>query len=153
MGKISKYLPHITVSNTDVPLADTTLINAGEWYTLTDTRLICLHANKFTNNEGVVTFIGDDNFGVLFNGTADVEVDRACRLSFQLFKIPLGETIPVIVPGILSVKDFSAPAKIGTLAKSHGLDIVKGDQLLVRAMTSAAGTVLSITTISLVFKG
>ncbi len=147
MQKLSTYLPHITVSNTEVPLDDATLVIAGTWYAISDAKLICLHCNKFSNVNGQITYNGPGNFGVLFIGTADLEVNKACRVTFQLFKNG------VAVQGIQSVKDFSNPAKIGTLAKGHGMDIVQGDVIEVRVKSSAANTIVSVTTMSLVFKG
>ena len=147
MIKLSIYLPYITVSNTEVPLDDAILTDANTWYTISDAKLICLHCNKFSNVNGQITYDGPGNFGVLFIGTADIEVDKACRITFQLFKNG------VAIPGIHSVKDFFSPAKIGTLAKAHGMDIGVGDVIEVKAKSSVALTTISVTTMSLVFKG
>lgn len=146
MGKLSKYVPYITISNNDIPLDPVTLTDAGTWYPLTSTKLITRYSNKMSNLNGVITHEGQ-NWISEFKGTADVSVDKACNICFELRK----DGVPLL--GVISDKDYASASKIGVLAKVHHVELVNGSNYQVYAKSSVALTEITVSTMSLVFGG
>lgn len=89
------------------------------------------HANFTAESTGKLTH--NDVIGTYtLNGTSDVQVSKACTLTYSLFKNG------VLVSGAESPHTFVSSNKIGTLSIAAIIHLVKGDYLEVYAKSDVA---------------
>lgn len=125
---------------------DTDLINADQYYQITGP-FTPMDLNLFTHNvDGTLTYVGRDaNF--LFNGASDIKVDKACRITFGLFRRD------IIFPGAETPHDFPAADKLANISITAIILAEKDDYFDVRAKSSVINTKLSVNTLLTTFWG
>jgi len=129
-----------TPTNTVTGTADTYVQMAG---TFTDSML----NNWSLNADGTLTFNGNDGSTFLFNGVSDLEVDKACTITYGLYKNG------VLVTGAETPHTFAAASKIDNVSITRIIQLDKGDYLNVFVKSSATDTTATINTLFLTFWG
>jgi hypothetical protein len=133
---------HITL----VTPAAITLVTPGQYYKIPGAYLAHDHAGFLADETGKLVHV--DVKGVyMLNGTSDVEVNKACQITYALF------LNGVLAPGAESPHTFAASSKIDTLAITAIIHLVKGDYLEVYAKTDTASALLTPSTLQVTLFG
>lgn len=118
----------------------------GQYYQAPGTYTIFAHSGFTTSAGGVLTFLkAKGSFSL--NGTADIEVNKACILTFGLYKNG------VLVPDAETPHTFAASSKISTIAITSIVHLDKNDYLEVFAKSDTANTLLTPSTLNVALYG
>lgn len=106
-------------------------------------------ANNFTISDANdrITYTGQQSMCMLFNGVADLSVDKACVTTFGLYKNN------ALITGAETPHGFTSPAKIGTISISRLLQVVPGDYFEVWAKCDTTAVTMTFNTLSISFFG
>ena len=135
--------PRYNIYNLARPCASRTLTLADELYTLESTNLVDSKLVDFNNNSGILTYTGSRLVNMLFNGSAYLAVSVACELTLEL------HVNDVLVAGGITVRDFTASAKVDGMGNNTIVTLNQGDVIKVKVRSTVAGTVVTINTIDL----
>jgi len=106
------------------------------------------HLNNWElNTDGTLTYTGADGAYCLFNGNSGMEVDKACKLTYGLYKNG------ALVPGAESPQDFAASSKISNIGITRICKLNKGDYVNVYMKSSVLTTTVTVQTLFLTFWG
>lgn len=131
--------------------AITSIVNADTYYKIAGTFLDG-ESRLFEVSENKLTWHGPDNAVFLFNGVSDAQVDKACTITYGLFRN--GALLEDATGGTAeSPHTFPASARISTLAITDIVKLQKNDELEVYAKSSAINTNLDVKTLVLTFWG
>lgn len=129
-----------------VTAAPTTLTDAGTWYPIAGT-FADGDCDCFTvESDGKMTYVGGNGRSFLFSGDSDLEVNKACRITYGLEKngTPNGE--------IITPRDFVSASKIGGVGICRNLILNNGDVFYVRVQSTEANTSVTVNTLYLIFR-
>lgn len=123
-----------------------TCTNADQYYQITGT---------FTDDGDNIGFTTSDSTddiksnigGKLYHlvGVSDVGVDKACKLTYSLFKngSDTGKSTP---------HDFDSPSKTENISITDLINIANGDEFDIRVKSDQANTIASVNTLNVIFK-
>ncbi len=115
-----------------------TLTDADTWYELSSASLIGANLSNFTFSNGEFTYTKATPTTFLFNGAANVAVDKACELTLGLY---VNETL---VTGGTTPVDIEAQNKKANVGISRIITLENGDKVTVRAKSDTATTGLTV---------
>ena len=126
--------------------ANTTLTNAGQYYQIVGV-FTPMDLSFFTHNvDGTLTYKGPSSH-FLFTGASDVGADKACELTYGLFKNG------ILVSGAETPVSITVPDKTANISITGISVLIKDDAFDVRAKSDQASTVLTVKTLSTTFWG
>ena len=138
--------------------------NRGQMHIAADTAIEFAHINTYEKVIGVWTDGCANNFTVdavnsrliytgtyskcaLMNGVSDIRVNKACELTYALYKN--GN----LVTGAITPHTFTAAARTSTISITSLLNIENGDYFEVWAKTDTTGVILTIHSLKILFWG
>jgi len=111
---------------------------AGTYYSLESADLDSDNLKDFTFSDGVFTYTGASGKKFLFNGAANISVDKACELTFGLYintTLVTGGTTPV---------DITSQNKKANIGIATIVTLNNGDEVRVKAKSDTATTELVV---------
>lgn len=126
--------------------ADTTLATPEAYYKVTGTYVSSGLVRFSATSAGVLTYEGLGDC-CLFNGTADMQVDKVCDITVALY------LNGALVTAAQSPHSFTAASKTSNLAITSLTSLATNDYLEVYAKSSVAATELTVKTLAVTFWG
>lgn len=125
----------------------TTLSVADQYYQINGP-FSPMSLSRFIHNiDGTLTCVGGKDC-FLFSGASDLEVNKACKITYGLFKNG------TLVAGAETPHDFAAQSKIENISITAILSGIKAnDYFDVRAKSSVSDTILTVATLLITFWG
>lgn len=117
-----------------------TLTNADEYYTIPGAFADGFNLGIETSVDGVMTYTGFGNI-MRIVGVSDLEVDRACEITYAFFREGL------LVPGAQTPHGFVSPSKTANISITAIMEAAKNNYMSVRVKSDVAGTVVNIRTL------
>ena len=99
------------------------------------------------DGSGKLTYLSGGGCTFLFNGSSDVSVNKACRITYGLYKNG------VLVSNAETPHDFSATSKIESLGITALADLNLGDYLEIYVKSSVDDTEITSTSLAITFLG
>lgn len=125
---------------------NTTITEAETYYKISGTMSDgCAHNFVVSNNK--LIWKGNDNNCFMFSGVSDVKADKACMITYSLFKN--GE--PVV--GAQTPHDFPASAKTSTISIVAICVLDRDDELEIYVKSDTANVVISVHSLNIVLWG
>jgi len=126
--------------------AATTLTTAGDYYQVAGTFGNGCSKNFTVAADGTVTYTGI-GAKFLFSGVSDLQVDKACEITYALEKNSVIDTTSQ------TPHTFTAASKIDGIAITRIVSLVTGDVLKVMAKSDTNTTSMTANTLFLTFMG
>lgn len=123
-----------------------TLVTPGQYYKIPGIYALFDHANFIADATGKLTHL-DVKGAYALNGTSDVQVNKACTVTYGLYKNGS------ILPGAESPHTFAASSKIDTLSITAILHLTKDEYMEVYAKSDIANTLLTPSTLQVTLFG
>jgi len=122
----------------------TELVTAEQYYDVAGTFTAVGIKNFTVSESGLVTYAGP-NVCFLINGNSDIEVNKACRITYSIKFNGVVQTFPT------TPHDFAASSKIGGIGTTRVVELTAGDTLQISAKSSVANTDMTANTLFLTF--
>jgi hypothetical protein len=128
-------------------LVYTDLTVAGQWYDIQGAFEMSITPKGFDVIGGVFTYIGTNNTSFRFVGSSDAKVSKNAELLYGLF---INEEVE---PRATSTHTFGTPNAFELMAITKYVELNKGDQLFVRALSNTTDTRLTPASLDTTFGG
>ena len=127
--------------------ATTTLTTAGDYYSIDGTFSDGDCKNFTVASDGTITYNGNDGTIFQFVGVSDLEVDKACEITYALEKNSVIDTTST------TPHTFVAASKIDGIAITRVISLNNGDVLKIKAKSTVNTTLMTANTLFLTFFG
>jgi len=121
--------------------ADTNLSETDTYYKVSG-NFIDGDANGFEVVDNKLKYIRDSGICFLLNGVSDLQVNKACTITYSLFKNG------VLVPGAQTPHTFVNPSKTSNISITAICKLDKNDELEVFAKSDEINTIISVHTLN-----
>jgi hypothetical protein len=130
----------------------------GQLRILNPANTICVLANEFykiagtfedgetvgfTIAENKICWNGNNGIDFLFNGSSDVQVNKACTITYALFKNG------ILIPNVQTPHKFLSPSKTSNISITALVEINNNDEFDVYVKSDSAGTIVSVQTFNI----
>lgn len=124
-----------------------TLTTAGQYYKIAGTYAGGLLSCFTLNANGTLTYTASENVTVLFNGAANLTANKACIITFALYKNG------AIVPGATSPVYITYPGKPAANAITDHIALALNDYFEIYASSDTASTTLTVPSLQITMDG
>ena len=125
--------------------AATTITDADTYYSIAGTFTDGACQGFNVASDGTITCLSSGCF--LLNGVSDLQVDKACTITYALEKNSVIDTTST------TPHTFSSASKIDSISITRNVYLEKGDVLKVKAKSDTANTTMTANTLYLTFLG
>lgn len=125
----------------------TTITDADTYYQVAGTFTDGICKDFTLAEDGTLTYGGANGRNFLFNGASDIEVDKACEITYSLEKNGDIDTTTS------TIHTFLSPSKVSNISVARLIQLNSGDVLKVKVKSDTAEVSLTAQSLFLTFWG